>query len=94
MSRRVRSAHRYQCTRSTVFIVRVSTSPGNHPAARVRQSASATGGPPGSIPAARAGAADLPGVLRSTPKLAASSFCDRPAYQWVKILETGTVAET
>src|SRR4249919_1102469 len=64
---------------------RVSTNPGNHPVASVRQSASAIGGPPGSIPAARAGAVYLRSVLRSTPKLAASSFCDRPAYQWIKI---------
>src|SRR6476469_6677573 len=64
---------------------RVSTNPGNHPVARVRQSASAIGGPPGSIPAARAGAVYLRSVLRSTPKLTASSFCDRPAYQWIKI---------
>src|SRR4051795_6854539 len=64
---------------------RVSTNPGNHPVARVRQSASAIGGPPGSIPAARAGAVYLRWVLRSTPKLAASSCCDRPAYQWIKI---------
>jgi len=64
---------------------RVSTNPGNQPVARVRQSASAIGGPPGSIPAARAGAVYLRSVLRSTPKLAASSFCDRPAYQWIKI---------
>ena len=63
----------------------VSTNPGNHPVASVRQSASPIGGPPGSIPAARAGPVYFRSVLRSTPKLAASSFCDRPAYQWVKI---------
>ena len=51
----------------------------------MRQSASAIGGPPGSIPAARAGAVYLRCVLRSTPRLAASSCCDRPAYQWIKI---------
>jgi hypothetical protein len=27
----------------------------------------------------------LRSVLRSTPRLAASSCCERPAYQWVKI---------
>src|SRR6185312_9292166 len=64
---------------------RVSTNPGNHSVTSRRQSASAIGGPPGSIPAARAGAVYLRSVLRSTPKLAASSFCDRPAYQWIKI---------
>ncbi len=63
----------------------MSTNPGNHPVASVRQSASAIGGPPGSIPAARAGPVYLRSVLRSTPRLVASSFCDRPAYQWVKI---------
>src|SRR5436309_9774192 len=63
----------------------VSISPGNQPVASVRQSASAIGGPPGSIPAARAGAVYLRSVLRSTPRLVASSFCDRPAYQWIKI---------
>ena len=63
----------------------MSTNPGNQPVASARQSASAIGGPPGSIPAARAGAVYLRNVLRSTPRLVASSFCDRPAYQWVKI---------
>jgi hypothetical protein len=63
----------------------VSTDPGNQPVASPGRSASAIGGPPGSIPAARAGAVYVRSVVRSTPKLAASSFCDRSAYQWVKI---------
>jgi len=31
--------------------------------------------------------------LRSTPKLVASSFCDRPAYQWVKISITSITSK-
>lgn len=63
----------------------MSESCGNHSTASARQSASVIGAPPGSNPAASAGAVYLRSVLRSTPRLAASSYCDRPAYQWVKI---------
>src|SRR3954447_10673364 len=58
-----------------------------------RQSASAIVGPPGAIPAATAGAVYLRRVLRSTPRLVASSFCDRPAYQWVKISITSIMSK-
>src|SRR3954454_9384403 len=58
-----------------------------------RQSASAIVGPPGAIPAATAGAVYLRNVLRSTPRLVASSFCDRPAYQWVKISITSITSK-
>ena len=40
------------------------------------------------MPAATAGAMYLRSVLRSTPKLAASSFFDRPACQCIKISVT------
>ena len=58
-----------------------------------RQSASSIGEPPGAIPAATAGAVYLRRVLRSTPRLVASSFCDRPAYQWVKISITSITSK-
>src|SRR4051794_30479404 len=58
-----------------------------------RQSASAIVGPPGAMPAATAGAVYLRRVLRSTPRLVASSFCDRPAYQWVKISITSITSK-
>jgi len=64
---------------------RVSASCGNHSQTSLRQSVSAVGGPPGQIPAASAGARYFRSVLRSTPRLVASSFFDRPAYQWIKI---------
>ena len=35
----------------------------------------------------------LRNVLRSTPRLVASSFCDRPAYQWVKISITSIMSK-
>src|SRR6185312_12747436 len=54
---------------------------------------SSIGGPPGAIPAATAGAVYLRRVLRSTPRLVASSFCDRPAYQWVKISITSITSK-
>src|SRR3954470_21830665 len=50
-------------------------------------------GPPGASPAATAGAVYLRNVLRSTPRLVASSFCDRPAYQWVKISITSITSK-
>src|SRR4051794_5316094 len=50
-------------------------------------------GPPGASPAATAGAVYLRSVLRSTPRLVASSFCDRPAYQWVKISTTSIMSK-
>src|SRR4051794_41355702 len=50
-------------------------------------------GPPGASPAATAGAVYLRSVLRSTPRLVASSFCDRPAYQWVKISITSITSK-
>src|SRR6266498_4631524 len=59
----------------------------------MRQSASPIGGPPCSIPAARAGAVYLRSVLRSTPRLADSSCCDRPAYQWIKISTMSTTTK-
>src|SRR3954462_4668997 len=45
------------------------------------------------MPAATAGAVYLRRVLRSTPRLVASSFCDRPAYQWVKISITSIMSK-
>jgi len=45
------------------------------------------------MPAATAGAVYLRNVLRSTPKLVASSFCDRPAYQWIKISTTSITSK-
>src|SRR3954465_7112580 len=72
---------------------RGSTKVGNHSMASRRQSAASIGGPPGAIPAATAGAVYLRRVLRSTPRLVASSFCDRPAYQWVKISITSITSK-
>jgi hypothetical protein len=45
------------------------------------------------MPAATAGAVYLRSVLRSTPRLVAISFCDRPAYQWVKISTTSIMSK-
>src|SRR4051794_30781713 len=50
-------------------------------------------GPPGASPAATAGAVYLRSVLRSTPRLLASSFSERPAYQWVKISITSIMSK-
>jgi len=57
------------------------------------QAGELTGAPPGTIPAATAAAVYLRSVLQSTPRLVASSFCDRPAYQWVKISITSIMSK-
>lgn len=53
-------------------------------------SASLRAGPPGTIPAAKAGDTYFSTVLRSTPRLVAISLCDLPACQWTKISVTST----
>jgi len=67
---------------------RVSISSGNHERTRTTHEASSNGCPPARIPAAIAGAVYLRTVLRSTPKLAAMSACERPACQCTKISVT------
>src|SRR5580700_12008755 len=62
---------------------RVSASCGNQP-----RSSSLLAGPPGLIPAASAGARYFRSVLRSTPRLWAIWFFDRPACQCIKISVT------
>ncbi len=52
---------------------------------------SLTGGPPGAIPAASAGATYWRTVFASTPRLRATSTFGRPAYQCCKISVTSTV---
>jgi len=66
---------------------RVSASSGNHSRTRAAHSSSLAGGPPGRTPAPAATAVYLRIVRRSTPRLAAIWFCDRPACQWIKISE-------
>jgi len=67
---------------------RVSASCGNQPRTSSAHSSSVFGGPPGAMPAASAGAMYFRSVLRSTPRLAAISFFDRPACQCIKISVT------
>ena len=50
-----------------------------------------TGGPPGAIPAASAGATYRRTVLASTPRLRATSTFGRPAYQCCRISVTSTM---
>ena len=64
---------------------------GNQPRASARHCSSVTGGPPGTIPAASAGATYLRTVLASTPRLRATSTFGRPAYQCCKISVTSTI---
>src|SRR6266568_907099 len=64
---------------------------GNHCRASARHCSSLTGGPPGAIPAASAGATYLRTVLASTPRLRATSTFGRPAYQCSKISVTSTI---
>ena len=64
---------------------------GNQPRASARHCSSATGGPPGAIPAASAGATYRRTVLTSTPRLRATSTFGRPAYQCCKISVTSTI---
>ena len=66
----------------------VSTSSGNQPRTSATHCASARAAPPGTIPAAIAGAVYLRTVLRSTPKLSATCACERPACQCTKISVT------
>src|SRR5690242_13191038 len=49
-------------------------------------------GPPGTRPAATAGARYLRIVLRSTPSDTDTSLIERPAYQWMKISVTSTTS--
>ena len=67
---------------------RVSASCGNQPRTRSAHSCSLFAGPPGVMPAASAGAMYLRSVLRSTPRLSAISFFDRPACQCISISVT------
>ena len=67
---------------------RVSASSGNQPRTSSAHSCSVLAGPPGTMPPASAGAMYLRSVLRSTPKLAAIWFFDRPACQCIKISVT------
>ena len=67
---------------------RVSASCGNQSRTSSAHSCSLFGGPPGVMPAASAGAMYFRSVLRSTPRLAAISFFDRPACQCIKISVT------
>src|SRR5215467_4510783 len=67
---------------------RASASCGNQPRTSSAHSCSLFGGPPGAMPAASAGAMYFRSVLRSTPKLAAIWFFDRPACQCIKISVT------
>src|SRR5215472_18532294 len=64
---------------------RVSASCGNHSRTRQAHSSAVFPGPPGTMPAATAGAMYFRSVLRSTPRLSAISFFDRPACQCIKI---------
>ena len=64
---------------------------GNQSRASARHCSSATGGPPGAIPAASAGATYRRTVLASTPRLRATSTFGRPAYQCCKISVTSTI---
>src|SRR5712691_9612049 len=67
---------------------RVSASCGNQPRTSSAHSSSLLAGPPGAIPAASAGARYFRSVLRSTPRLSAISFFDRPACQCMSISVT------
>lgn len=67
----------------TLF-VRISTDSGRHSPVTVQ---------PGASPAATAGPTYLRTVLRFTPRLADSSCCDRPAYQWIKISTTSITSK-
>src|SRR5262249_24059217 len=64
---------------------------GTRPRPRPRHCSSDTGGPPGAIPAASAGATYRRTVLASTPRLRATSTFGRPAYQCCKISVTSTI---
>jgi hypothetical protein len=70
----------------------VSASCGNHPVTSPAHSWVLRGGPPGWMPAASAGARYLGIVLRSTPRLAATSLIQRPACQWIRISVTSTTS--
>src|SRR5215470_13159730 len=72
---------------------RVSASSGNHSRASSAHWSSATGGPPGLIPAASAAAMYLLAVLRSTPRLCAISLLLRPACQWTRISMMSTTSK-
>src|SRR5919197_4046013 len=63
----------------------VVTSRGNQPPTSCCQRSRLTGSLPGTIPAATAGATYLRTVLRSTPRLRATSLMERPACQWTRI---------
>ena len=71
---------------------RVSASSGNHSRTFASHSASASGGPPGTIPAASAATTYFRTVLRSTFKLAAISLLFRPACQWTRISMMSTTS--
>ena len=66
----------------------VSASCGNQPRTSSAHSSSLFAGPPGAMPAASAGARYFRSVLRSTPRLSAISFFDRPACQCMSISVT------
>src|SRR5579859_6439223 len=67
---------------------RASASSGNHSRTRSCHSPSLLAGPPGTIPAATAGATYLRIVLRSTPSEPDISFSDLPACQCTSISVT------
>src|SRR5215471_8808114 len=67
---------------------RVSASCGNQPRTSSAHSSSLFAQPPGTMPAASAGAMYFRSVLRSTPRLCAIWFFDRPACQCIKISVT------
>lgn len=56
------------------------------------QSSSLIGGPPGASPARSAGRRYFRTVFGSTPSDMATSFLERPAYQWTKISAMSTTA--
>jgi hypothetical protein len=58
-----------------------------------RHRSSATGAPPGLIPAACAAATYFRVVLRSTPRLCAISLLFRPACQWTRISMMSTTSK-
>lgn len=69
-----------------------STNSGNQSRTNSSQSARLNGGPPGTRPAASAGATYLRTVPRSTPTLAATSAFGRPACQCCQISTTSIIS--